>query len=456
MSERCVLTLPLKTEKWQEDIINKRLELQRQVYNAMLGFKLKQLEKLKQNPEYIEAMNSLREYAQNDKKGCKEYKEAGKKRNTLLREYGFSEFDFVSNSLKFAKYFSENIGSKVAAYSIGKPMWQAFDKMLFGIGDMVHFKCKDSVNSVVSDGKSAIKIIDEKNIRIDQYTNEEKIFVEYGTRGNKILKLPIKFNLDNTYELDMLSLPIKQVRILRKKEKCKYKYYVQLCLEGKPAIKFDKETGEIKHPIGSGKVGIFVNTNSVTVTTKDGTKKYLLSKGVDDYTEEIANLQQYLENSRRATNPDNFNPDGTIKKGIMINGERCKLKWHFSNRYIKARNQLAELQRLERVKRKLHHQILANEIFALGNDFRFNVYPFAEVAKKSTEDKLTKKGTPASKKRAGKSIGDNAPSMFIEILKNKINNYDNGIFIDCDLSKEENFYKTNNKTEQWSNFMFNL
>ena len=44
---RCVLTLPLKTEKWQEDVINKRLEIQRQIYNAMLGYELKRFNELR-------------------------------------------------------------------------------------------------------------------------------------------------------------------------------------------------------------------------------------------------------------------------------------------------------------------------------------------------------------------------------------------------------------------------
>ena len=452
---RCVLTLPLKTEIWQEDVINKRLELQRQVYNAMLGFELKQLEKLKQNPEYIEAMDSLREYAQNGKKGCKEYKEAGKKRNALLREYGFSEFDFISDSLKFAKHFSANIGSKVASYSIGKPMWQAFDKMLFGTGDKVHFKYKDSIDSVVSDGKTAIKMVDDKGVRLSCRTDETKLFIQYGTKGNRVLTIPIKLNLKNMYELEMLSMPIKQVRILRRKEKGKYKYYTQLCLDGVPATKFDATTGEIKHPIGNGKVGLFVNTNSVTVATKDGTVKYSLSDGVPNYADKIAELQRYMDNSRRATNPENFNPDGTIKKGIVIDGVRHKLKWTFSKRYMKARDEVAELMRLERVKRKLHHQKLANEILSMGNDFRVNVYPFAKAAKRSTEDKTTKKGTPASKKRAGKSIEENAPSLFIDILTNKINNTATGVIADFDLSKEENFFKTKSKTDKWAEFMFN-
>lgn len=450
---RCVLTLGLKTEPWQEDVINKRLEMIRNVYNVMLGYENKKYRKLQKQPEYIEAMNTLYEFAKSGQKGCKEYKEAGKKRSQLLKEAGFSQYSFGSDAISFSKHFVENIGSKSAQISIGDAMWRAFDTMLYGKGDIVHFKRKDSVNSVASDNKSGIRVVDVNNKTVFQRDTQTQLFVLYGLNKHKTVKIPIKFDMNNPYELEMLSMPIKQVRILRRKEKMKWKYYIQLCLDGKPAVKYDKDTGEIKHPIGTGRVGLFVNTNSITVSTEKGIKHYSLSEGLIDYSEEIAELQRYMDNSRRQTNPDNFNSDGTIKKGIMIDGERRPLTWHYSNRYYKAKNRVAELKRLDRVKRELHHQKLANEIVSMGNDIRVNVYPFAKVAKRSTEDKLKKDGSPASKARAGKSIGENAPALLISMIEQKLNNYDNGILVKFDLTKEADFYDTLKNTEKWAEFV---
>ena len=456
MSDRCVITLPLKTEIWQEDIINKRFEIHRQVYNAMLGYELKKLNSLKRNQEYIEVNNKLYELASSGQKGSTEYKNAGKKRNTLLKDYGLTEFDFVKDALKFSKHFSENIASKVANYSIGKPMWQAFDKMLYGSGEKVSFKYKDSINSVASDGNSAIKIVDEEGVRIGYRVAEQKLFVLYGTRGNKVLKMPIKLNLKNTYELEMLSMDFKQVRVLRRKEKGRYKYYVQICVDGKPAVKYDKDTGELKHPMGNGKVGVYITTTSVTAATNGKIYSYSLSNGVPDYSDRIAELQQYMDNSRRATNPDNYNADGTIKKGIIENGKRLRLRWNFSNRYVKAKNEVAELRRLEKVKRKLHHQKLANEILSLGNDFRVNEYSFAMSAKRSEEDKLKADGTPASKKRGGKNISRNAPAMLIDILTTKVAATEQGIVTKYKLSEEQDFLETRYDGEKWSAFLLDM
>ena len=456
MSDRCVLTLPLVTEKWQEDIINKRMEISRSVYNAMLGYENKKLRALKRDEEYINATNTLYECAKDGKKGSPEYKAAGKRRSELLKEYGFSEFDFVADAIRFSKHFNENLGTSSANISIAKPMWRAFDTMLFGKGDIVHFKKKDCINSVATDGKSGIRMVNEDDKKIMCREKEDKLFISYGLRGYKILKMPIKFNVNNQYEVEMLSMPIKQIRILRRREKGKWKYYVQLCLEGKPAIKFNKETGEIKHPMGAGKVGVYLTTTTVTIATQDRIYSHSLSEGVPDYSEEIATLQQYMDNSKRATNPDNFNEDGTIKKGIMVDGKRRPLRWNHSKRYYKAKARVAELKRIEKVKRELHHHKLANEILALGNDIRVNDYAFAMAAKRSEEDEFKEDGTPASKKRGGKNIGRNAPAMLIDIITTKLSATEEGLITKYKVSNEPDFKATRYDGDKWAAFLVNL
>lgn len=453
---RCVLTLPIKTEKWQADVINKRLEIQRQVYNAMLGYELKKFNELKRNPEYKEATNTLYECASNGRKGCAEYKAAGKRRTELLREYGLSEFTFVTDANNCAKHFSENMSSVASSLSIGKVMWRAFDTMLFGKGDIVHFKKVGTINSVATDGKSFLRIVDASNKTVMKRKDENTLFVLYGLKGHKVLKMPIKFSLKNEYELEMLAMPIKQVRLLRRKEKGVFKYYVQLCLDGEPAIKFNKETGELKHPIKDGKVGVYITTKNVTVATPERIINYSLSEGCPNYSDRITELQRYMDNSRRASNPENFNDDGTIKKGIMVNGERQRLKWTFSNRYKKAKDEVAELKRLEKVHRELHHQKLANEILALGNDLRINEYSFKMAMKRSEKDELKENGTPASKKRGGKNIGENAPSMLISMIERKLANVEDAVVTKYRISDEPGYEESRYDGDKWSAFLLNL
>ena len=52
---------------------------------------------------------------------------------------------------------------------------------------------------------------------------------------------------------------------------------------------------------------------------------------------EIRRINRAMDRSRRASNPEYFNEDGTIRKG--------RKKWHYSNRYSRMRKKRKELYR---------------------------------------------------------------------------------------------------------------
>lgn len=76
-----VLTLPLKTEKWQEDVLEKRLNIARQIYNACLREILSRYRLMQRQKEYGLAMKM----------------EKGKERNAIFnklrKDFGVSKFD---------------------------------------------------------------------------------------------------------------------------------------------------------------------------------------------------------------------------------------------------------------------------------------------------------------------------------------------------------------------------
>ena len=68
-----------------------------------------------------------------------------------------------------------------------------------------------------------------------------------------------------------------------------------------------------------------------------------------------------MDRSRRATNPQNYNPDGTIKKG--------KKTWKYSDRYKKLKAKHTELCRINAVNRQLAINEDANYLRSLGDTF---------------------------------------------------------------------------------------
>ena len=87
---------------------------------------------------------------------------------------------------------------------------------------------------------------------------------------------------------------------------------------------------------------------------------YLLYPFPVSYTHLDVSKRQ-MDRSRRATNPQNYNPDGTIKKG--------KKTWKYSDRYKKLKAKHAELCRINAVNKQIAINEDANYLRSLGDTF---------------------------------------------------------------------------------------
>lgn len=77
-----------------------------------------------------------------------------------------------------------------------------------------------------------------------------------------------------------------------------------------------------------------------------------------------------MDVSRRATNQDNYNEDGTSK-------EKDDIKWwHFSKAYKKYRNELYDIYNKECEEKKLLQEILANGVIVSEDVFNCNKMDF--------------------------------------------------------------------------------
>ena len=87
-----------------------------------------------------------------------------------------------------------------------------------------------------------------------------------------------------------------------------------------------------------------------------------VAMGVKNYDQVIRMLLRKMDRSKRATNPQNFNDDGTCKKGTK--------HWKFSNNYLKLKSELQEIYRCMAQTRKRDHGTLANYLFQLGGTIK--------------------------------------------------------------------------------------
>src|SRR5574344_716923 len=94
----------------------------------------------------------------------------------------------------------------------------------------------------------------------------------------------------------------------------RYHYYVQIVFKGNPPVKVDKQTGEIKHSMGSGDVGIDIGISTIAIASQTDVKILELADKVQNIENQKRLIQRKMDRSKRAMNPNNFNEDGTIKK----------------------------------------------------------------------------------------------------------------------------------------------
>ena len=395
-----VVQFPLKTEKYQEDILEKRFKIGRYIYNSLVTITQNRYKEMIKTKRYRNLIDQLTGDKTKDKPIWKEI-------GLMRKEYDLTEYSFHKDAKPLQNHFSKNIDA-FTAQKIATTLWKAYDKLFYGNGEAVHYKRYDEMTSL--EGKS----------------NKTGIRFKDDTLVWKGLIIPVDIDYDNPYEYQALQSEIAYCRIVRKYIRNRYKYYLQIVFKGIPPKKIDKSTGEIKHSIGKGDVGIDIGTSTIAYASSNEVKILELDDKVQDIENQKRILLRKLDRSRRNMNPDNFNDDGTIKK----QGNK-KVKWNYSNHYKKNKKQLKELYRKQADIRKYQHECLANHIVSLGDTIYVEKMSFSGLAKRAKKTEINDKGKYKRKKRYGKTIANRAPAMLLEIINRKLS-YEDKTLIEID------------------------
>lgn len=318
--QRYILTLKLDAEIFEENILNKRFEISRQIYNSVLNVSLKRYKEMIKTKRWRENQTNISNIYKNEKdknKAKKLAKQYFKIKINMLKEFNVSEYSFHNDVKNMQKHFKDNIDS-FTAQKIAYNVCKAYNKLLYGNGEQLHFKkYNEDLNSL--EGKS-----NKTGIR---YKLEDNLLEWNG------LFIRVQSKLNN-YEISALRNKICYCRITRKFIRGKYKYSLQLVLEGVPPTKYNPNTGEVKNGIGYGDCGIDIGTKTIAYVSDYNCGLYELAPNVQN----IENKKRYMDRSKRSTNPNNFNDNGTIRQGV-------KLMWNYSKGYIEAKNELKDLYR---------------------------------------------------------------------------------------------------------------
>ena len=188
-----IVEFPLKTEKYQEDILSKRFEIGRQIYNSLVNVTQKRYKEMIKTKKYRTLLSSLTGNKKTDK-------DIWKQINDIRKQYDMSEYSFHKDVKKMQKHFKDNIDS-FTAQKIATTLWKSYDRLFYGNGKNVYYRKYGELNSL--EGKS-----NKMGIR---FKNDMIIW-----NG---LQIPVVIDYDNYYEYQALQSKICYNKIVTKKKK---------------------------------------------------------------------------------------------------------------------------------------------------------------------------------------------------------------------------------------------
>src|SRR5208337_2034246 len=427
----------LKTLAWHCLFLLKLLDKGKNIYNLALSECKKTLNKISADKEYTSLLGGRRRLK---KEGATLDKINAKLQSIVKTRYGLTRTGiekFVKNN---ANYLMDGFNSQFAQV-LADRAFETAEKVRYGKSRKVRFKGKwDNIRaSVHSKSTNTGFFFDPKTLSVVYGKIRIPIVTEY-RNDQGYHKYYLDQICENIGKYD--GKDISYIRIVRRILKGKDVFYVQFVIDtrmfsmsdeqvtarnlgiqkrnaelirkavetGKPSTRLNlkhlvsdireypktSKTIELIRSLGLSKQfqGAFdMGPKHMAVFLRNEQSSIALFQPIvdklTDYAKEMRLLQRHLDRQRRQNNPDNFNADGTIRKGK-------KLKWHRSKAMIVTQGKIRELHRAIRETRKTVQRELASIIVALSDSLK-------------TEDVSYK----SWQKAYGKSVGNFAPSLFM-------------------------------------------
>lgn len=346
-----VVSLRLLTAKEDEQELEYRFRAGTHLYNLCVKEARKRAHKLLKDAEY--------------KARRKAYSGTKEERDALLEiraRYGLAGSYSLEPYIKEGrKKFAKHLDSSTCA-KISHTVWDAVSDFLFKDGEQIHFK----------------KVRDFRSM--ESNTNRQGIRF----RGNRVewrdLHIPVRTRKKDVYAKQCLqNNRVKYCRIKRKWHKHKWRYYVELVMEGIPPLK--------ERRMGKGRVGIDIGTSTIAAVSEADVLFKELNDGIESIDREIKRLNRKADRQRRANNPDNYNENGAIRK----DSRSFHKKWKASRNQKLTYDKIKELYQKRSNKLSQFQNQLANEIVIMGDEIVIETMDFQALQKKAKKTEKSKK-----------------------------------------------------------------
>lgn len=401
-----VVELPLGVGSDVEKFLERTFEYGRSLHNATLGTVLGRAQRLRETKEWRNA------------RAMPAGPERSRRFRELRKEAGLDQ-NGVEKILKAHQEGSNRKDQLTSneAQKIADRMARALDRWFFGLGGRPKFKSKSrGLHSI--EGK----------------TNKSGIVWKSGSQTVVWMKRAMKAYVDRSdaWLMQALADPadpaeprkVKYCRILRRCISGRKRWYAQLICEGVPPVKHIYAPTERKAAVDP-------STKSITVACEDGTaEKIDISGELKKDRREVRRLQRALDRSRRATNPDNYNKDGTVKKGPQL--------WRKSKHYLGLAAELADAHRRAAAHRKCVHGEVVNRVLEHAGTVKVEKNNFKAFQRSGCGRSLGlggPSGVFSSMKRKAESAGLKYVEIDPRVLKPSQHDLETGEYVKHDRSE---------------------
>lgn len=390
----------------------------RKAGNELVGLMKKNYEQLLRTKRYRKLLRLYVGNSDNNKR-----KEIRVQFDEMQLKYNLT-WDYCRKAMiRIGKKYSLN---SICALTKAEDVWRGIEKCLYSNGKTIHFTKYGDLPSIRAKQINRCIPISVNNNTLqfkfdsivfgiqvkDRYIKEEvDAVLAYLSEPEVIDKKAIETYINEGYCVDTYR-PC-YATLVPQKIRGKYRIYLHLTIEGNAKPKYDDQ-GNLKHKYGKGIIGVDIGTQTVAYTSKKEVGlKNLAERG--NSIQESERLERIynraMDRSRRATNPQNYNPNGTIKKGKKI--------WKYSRHYKKLKQKYSELCRINAINRQLAINEDVNHLRSLGDIVITNQKNASKLMKRTKETIKNSEGKIKSKKRFGKSIKNRCPGGFQYTIEKK-------------------------------------
>ena len=322
-----IVELPLLVDDYLQRFLEKAFEFGWSLYNATLTSALDCLKRMRDSQSWKDTCEM--------EKGP----ERNRRFSEIQRNYGLTEFGLKTVANNHRKASGRDQLGAHEAQCIGRTVWRALERYLFKKNGRPRYKSRKR-------GLNTIEGTDNHEI----IYKPEKQVVYWRKHTLPVIYKETPWLREALYEQPDLAVHkrVKYCRIVRRSLNGKKRWFVQICLEGIPPVRY-------KYASKSEVMGIDPGPNKIACFHPQEAAIHEVAPNVDMKGKEIRLLQRKIDRSMRAMNPDNYEEDGQVKEGVH--------EWKVSKRCARLRAKLKEQYRVTAETRKRDHGTLANQLF---------------------------------------------------------------------------------------------